>query len=51
MKFRLYKLYGLTHKELKTNIDKVIIENNKCLYNFGSEYNELYFIHMLKLDK
>ena len=24
MKSRLYKLDGLTHKELKTNIDKVI---------------------------
>ena len=26
------------------------IENNKCLYNFGSEYHMPYFEHMLKLD-
>ncbi len=26
------------------------IENNKCLYNFGSEYNKSYFEHMQKLD-
>jgi FkbM family methyltransferase len=27
------------------------IKNNKCLYNFGSEYNPPYFEHMLKLDE
>ena len=26
------------------------IENNKCLYNFGTEYHISYFNHMLKLD-
>ena len=29
----------------------VFIKNNKCLYNFGTEYHEPYFTHMLKLDK
>lgn len=29
----------------------VFIKNNKCLYNFGSEYNRPYFAHMLKLDE
>jgi FkbM family methyltransferase len=29
----------------------VFVENNKCLYNFGSEYHPSYFSHMLKLDK
>jgi hypothetical protein len=28
----------------------VFIKNNKCLYNFGSEYHKPYFSHMLKLD-
>ena len=28
----------------------VFIKNNKCLYNFGSEYHKSYFSHMLKLD-
>ena len=32
MKSRLYKLVGLTHKELKTNIDKVIKEIPKEKY-------------------
>jgi len=27
------------------------VENNKCLYNFGTEYHRPYFEHMLKLDK
>ena len=27
------------------------VENNKCLYNYGTEYNKLYFHHMEKLDK
>jgi FkbM family methyltransferase len=27
------------------------IENNKCLYNFGTEYHQPYFEHMKKLDK
>lgn len=27
------------------------IKNNKCLYNFGSEYHKPYFKHMLKLDE
>ena len=27
------------------------IENNKCLYNYGTEYHEPYFNHMKKLDK
>ena len=27
------------------------IKNNKCLYNFGSEYHRPYFVHMLKLDE
>lgn len=27
------------------------IKNNKCLYNYGHEYNKLYFKHMVKLDK
>ena len=29
----------------------VFIKNNKCLYNFGTEYHKPYFTHMLKLDK
>ena len=29
----------------------VFIKNNKCLYNFGSEYHDPYFTHMLKLDE
>ena len=29
----------------------VFIENNKCLYNFGTEYHEPYFNHMSILDK
>jgi hypothetical protein len=32
MKSRLYKLYGLTYKELKNNIDKVIKEIPKEKY-------------------
>jgi hypothetical protein len=32
MKSRLYKLDGLTHKELKTNIDKVIKDIPKEKY-------------------
>lgn len=27
------------------------IENNKCLYNYGTEYHEPYFEHIKKLDK
>ena len=27
------------------------VETNKCLYNYGSEYNKPYFDHMEKLDK
>jgi len=27
------------------------IKNNKCLYNYGSEYHKPYFDHMIKLDK
>ena len=27
------------------------VENNKCLYNYGTEYHEPYFHHMEKLDK
>jgi hypothetical protein len=27
------------------------IENDKCLYNYGSEYHEPYFVHMLHLDR
>lgn len=27
------------------------IKNNKCLYNYGTEYHESYFHHMEKLDK
>jgi hypothetical protein len=27
------------------------VENNKCLYNYGKEYNKSYFYHMKKLDK
>lgn len=27
------------------------IENNMCLYNYGSEYHKAYFVHMLKLDE
>ena len=27
------------------------IKNNKCLYNFGSEYHQPYFVHMLNLDE
>ena len=36
MKSKLYKLNGLTHKELKTNIDKVIkeISKEKTLKNY-----------------
>ena len=26
------------------------VENNKCLYNYGTEYHEPYFHHMKKLD-
>jgi FkbM family methyltransferase len=29
----------------------IFINNNKCLYNYGSEYHNKYFEHMLKLDK
>lgn len=29
----------------------IFIEKNKCLYNFGTEYNAPYFTHMSKLDK
>ena len=29
----------------------IFIRNNKCLYNFGIEYHQPYFEHMLKLDK
>jgi len=32
MKSRLYKLHGLTHKELKTNIDKIVKEIPKEKY-------------------
>lgn len=32
MKSRLYKLDGLTHKELKANIDKIIIKISKGKY-------------------
>ena len=28
----------------------IFVEQNKCLYNFGLEYHEPYFEHMLKLD-
>jgi hypothetical protein len=27
------------------------VEDNKCLYNFGTEYNRPYFEHMKRLDK
>lgn len=27
------------------------VENNKCLYNYGTEYHKPYFQHMKKLDK
>ena len=27
------------------------VENNKCLYNYGSEYWKPYFHHMKKLEK
>jgi len=27
------------------------VENNKCLYNYGTEYHKPYFHHMEKLDK
>lgn len=27
------------------------LENNKCLYNYGTEYHKPYFYHMEKLDK
>jgi FkbM family methyltransferase len=29
----------------------IFVENNKCLYNFGTEYHTPYFEHMFKLDK
>ena len=29
----------------------IFIENNKCLYNYGTEYHKPYFDHMLRLDK
>jgi len=29
----------------------VFVENNQCLYNFGTENHKPYFIHMSKLDK
>jgi FkbM family methyltransferase len=29
----------------------IFVNDNKCLYNFGNEYYEPYFEHMLKLDK
>jgi hypothetical protein len=32
-------------------IPTIFIENNKFLYNYGSEYHIPYFIHMIKLSK
>jgi hypothetical protein len=29
----------------------IFINNNKCLYNYGTEYHIQYFEHMLKMDK
>tara|TARA_R110002072_G_scaffold60435_3_gene153458 strand:- start:465 stop:2480 length:2016 start_codon:yes stop_codon:yes gene_type:complete len=29
----------------------IFVENNKCLYNYGTEYHKPYFHHMEKLDK
>lgn len=29
----------------------IFINNNKCLYNHGTEYNRPYFEHMLKMDE
>ena len=29
----------------------IFVENNKCLYDYGTEYHEPYFHHMKKLDK
>ena len=29
----------------------IFINNNKCLYNYGTEYHRQYFEHMLKMDK
>jgi hypothetical protein len=29
----------------------IFVENNMCLYNFGTEYHQPYFTHMAKLDK
>jgi len=60
---QLLKLYagkiitGISDKYLVIDSDTfflkptTFVENNKCLYNFGSEYHRPYFEHMLKLDK
>jgi FkbM family methyltransferase len=60
---QLLKLYagkfipGILEKYLVIDADTfflkptTFIENNKCLYNFGTEYHKPYFDHMLLLDK
>ena len=60
---QLIKLYalltipGILNKCLILDADTfflkptTFIKNNKCLYNFGSEYHSPYFTHMLKLDE
>jgi len=60
---QLLKLYagktisGILEKYLVIDSDTFFlkptrfIENNKCLYNFGTEYHKPYFDHMFHLDK
>lgn len=60
---QLLKLYAgcvipnILHRYLVIDADTfflkptTFIENNKCLYNYGSEYHEPYFIHMNKLHE
>ena len=59
---QLLKLYagkiipGILDKYLVIDADTLFlkpttfVENNKCLYNFGTEYHKPYFQHMSKLD-
>ena len=60
---QLLKLYagkvipGILNKYLVIDSDTfflkhtTFVENNLCLYNFGTEYHKPYFYHMSKLDK
>ena len=50
-------IHGILERYLVIDADTLFlrptlfIENNKCLYNFGTEYYSQYFEHMLQLDK